>query len=538
MKFLPIAVTLSCAALLAGCGHPSAGPSEADQQAQERLEEEQARQLSQLHEQQAAIDERERLLEQREQQLAIPVHAAPAPAQPAQPEEVAQEAATTPAAPAAAIPTPAVPSTAASYQSFYNALSAYGSWVQMPGYGYVWQPLATQSPVWRPYTLGHWVYTDEGWTWVSDEPFGWITYHYGRWMRTHTLGWVWVPGDQWAPAWVSWRYGDDFVGWAPLPPEATFDGSTPIQQWADQQYNLGPSDYTFVPAAAFGDDDMAQDETPPDQEDAIYDDSNNITDIYYDPGAYAIICYGPNYDFMRSKARRPLHAPFTLRRSGFLAGGNNRAAVSGNTLQVAAPAVVRDRGTAAPRAVRTIVADARLVLPRGVSAPPAPDVRSLPISQISRSSAAAGFPSRVDRGVVPQAAGEAAAGVDGRAEERQGGFPAGAAVPASRAGAVPGATGIDAQRAHDLEVIQQEQAEREQRMAEEARAVSQAQSRAEETIRAQRAPAEANAQAAANVAREQAAAREQAPAHEATLSRPMQPASLPSGAQPPGRGQQ
>ena len=31
-------------------------------------------------------------------------------------------------------------------------------------------------------------------------------------------GWVWVPGTVWAPAWVSWRYGGGYVGWAPLPP--------------------------------------------------------------------------------------------------------------------------------------------------------------------------------------------------------------------------------------------------------------------------------------------------------------------------------
>src|SRR5262245_22210570 len=29
----------------------------------------------------------------------------------------------------------------------------------------------------------------------------------------------WIPGDEWAPAWVNWRYGDDYVGWAPLPPD-------------------------------------------------------------------------------------------------------------------------------------------------------------------------------------------------------------------------------------------------------------------------------------------------------------------------------
>ena len=31
-------------------------------------------------------------------------------------------------------------------------------------------------------------------------------------------GWFWVPGDTWAPAWVQWRYSDDYVGWAPIGP--------------------------------------------------------------------------------------------------------------------------------------------------------------------------------------------------------------------------------------------------------------------------------------------------------------------------------
>jgi uncharacterized protein YraI len=34
----------------------------------------------------------------------------------------------------------------------------------------------------RPYTVGRWVFTDRyGWMWASSEPFGWATYHYGRW---------------------------------------------------------------------------------------------------------------------------------------------------------------------------------------------------------------------------------------------------------------------------------------------------------------------------------------------------------------------
>src|SRR2546423_9736807 len=35
-----------------------------------------------------------------------------------------------------------------------------------------------------------------------------------------------VPGDEWAPAWVSWRSSKDYVGWAPLPPEARSEEHT------------------------------------------------------------------------------------------------------------------------------------------------------------------------------------------------------------------------------------------------------------------------------------------------------------------------
>lgn len=101
---------------------------------------------------------------------------------------------------------------------FYDQLSPYGQWVNVTGYGPCWQP--SNVPLdWRPYTLGHWVFTDDnGWLWVSDEPFGWCTYHYGRWALTPAAGWCWVPGRLWGPAWVVWRHGDGFTGWCPLPP--------------------------------------------------------------------------------------------------------------------------------------------------------------------------------------------------------------------------------------------------------------------------------------------------------------------------------
>jgi len=100
--------------------------------------------------------------------------------------------------------------------TFHQPLTPYGDWVTVGDYGPVWRPRVAAG--WRPYYYGRWEWTTEGWLWVSDEPFGWATYHYGRWSWDRGFGWVWVPGTQWAPAWVSWRYSGDVVGWAPLAP--------------------------------------------------------------------------------------------------------------------------------------------------------------------------------------------------------------------------------------------------------------------------------------------------------------------------------
>ena len=124
---------------------------------------------------------------------------------------------------------------------FYRNLSSEGEWFQEPSYGWCWTPYNV-SAQWRPYYDGHWEYTDYGWSWASNEPWGWATYHYGRWFFDDSYGWVWVPGSEWAPAWVAWRYGDNYVGWAPLPPAAGWDVSAglaysdangiPYQEWS------------------------------------------------------------------------------------------------------------------------------------------------------------------------------------------------------------------------------------------------------------------------------------------------------------------
>ncbi len=101
---------------------------------------------------------------------------------------------------------------------FYDDLAPYGEWFMLEGFGWVWSPRGV-SIGWRPYTNGYWIYSDYGLTWISYYDWGWAPFHYGRWLYDPYYGWVWMPGTNWAPAWVVWRYGNGWIGWAPLPPQ-------------------------------------------------------------------------------------------------------------------------------------------------------------------------------------------------------------------------------------------------------------------------------------------------------------------------------
>jgi len=106
---------------------------------------------------------------------------------------------------------------------YQTDLNPYGHWISDPTYGQCWVPNDTPAG-WQPYTVGHWVDSDDGWTWVSDADevnWGPVVYHYGCWNQS-SGGWCWVPGTTWAPAWVAWREGGGYCGWAPLPPQCAF----------------------------------------------------------------------------------------------------------------------------------------------------------------------------------------------------------------------------------------------------------------------------------------------------------------------------
>jgi hypothetical protein len=184
---------------------------------------------------------------------------APAPAAPA-------PAPAAPAAPPAYAPVPDATATVATapapvYVStpppdvtyFYNDLAPYGTWVQLDGYGWCWQPTAVVLTAgWRPYSHGgHWVYCDLGWYWQSTYSWGWAPFHYGRWHHHQRCGWVWTPDRVWGPAWVTWRTVGDTCGWAPLPPHSTFDVRlgwcyNNVAVGANFGFNLGSDAFLFV----------------------------------------------------------------------------------------------------------------------------------------------------------------------------------------------------------------------------------------------------------------------------------------------------
>src|SRR5438094_3513582 len=251
----------------------------------------------------------------------------------------------------------------ASYSTFYTKLEPQGIWRETSTYGYVWQPReAQESRSWRPYTNGHWVYTDAGWTWVSEEPFGWATYHYGRWTRLRNIGWVWVPGDEWAPAWVSWRKSNDYVGWAPLPPEARFDRGTGIHNWSDSYYDVGPDQYCFVETKQFGAPRLENAVVPSERNATIVNQTTNVTNITYNNTT--IVNQGPSYDEIRTRTQQPIERLRLEREVNInINVGEPRPVVRGQAIVVPAPLITRGKAVERPRRVKETITN--VVVDRG-----------------------------------------------------------------------------------------------------------------------------------------------------------------------------
>ena len=98
---------------------------------------------------------------------------------------------------------------------YADDLDDHGRWVQSEEFGWVWQPNGVAED-WRPYTEGRWAPYSGGMTWISDEPWAYVAYHHGRWHWSVGIGWCWIPGVYYSPAWVAWHNTPGYCGWAPL----------------------------------------------------------------------------------------------------------------------------------------------------------------------------------------------------------------------------------------------------------------------------------------------------------------------------------
>jgi hypothetical protein len=225
----------------------------------------------------------------------------------------------------------------ADYGMFYDSLSSYGSWYETPDYGYVWQPAVVSDSNWRPYSRGRWVCSDRGWTWVSEEPFGWATYHYGRWALVRGRGWVWVPGTEWAPCWVSWRESGSHIGWAPLPPETMAYRNHRWDSTVDEQFGIGAVCFNFVEIRHFGSP-LYQHCLPVSRNSLFIKGTLNITSIHLVDRQ--VICGGPQFQKINQRLGRPI--PFyrlelegRARQNRESSGMHSR--IKGDHLMVSAP---------------------------------------------------------------------------------------------------------------------------------------------------------------------------------------------------------
>lgn len=118
-----------------------------------------------------------------------------------------------------------------SFSDLFGVNSAYADDASFGAF-FVWKPApelavgistgntqpTTPAVSYVPYTNGQWTYTDAGWYFQAPTPHEEVVHHYGRWAYSPSVGWVWVPGRVWSPAWVDWRTDDDYVAWTPVPP--------------------------------------------------------------------------------------------------------------------------------------------------------------------------------------------------------------------------------------------------------------------------------------------------------------------------------
>jgi hypothetical protein len=162
---------------------------------------------------------------------------------------------------------------------FYTNLTSHGKWIEMNDGLVVWRPYDSFGR-WSPYAHGKWIWSNHGWYWDSYEVYGHIVYHYGRWHFDDYYGWIWVPDYEWAPAWVEWRYDNDYIGWAPLPPYAMYNMNYGVRY--SRTYVIGVGWWKFVAIKHFNSSNVYGHYVSKKYRDRIYRGTNSQLDYGYE----------------------------------------------------------------------------------------------------------------------------------------------------------------------------------------------------------------------------------------------------------------
>ena len=113
-------------------------------------------------------------------------------------------------------------------------LDQSGTWEQVRyegGNRRLWRPTGVPSG-WQPFTNGRWTVWYKDNVWIPEEPFGYVTHHYGNWVLVNSR-WYWAPPGTitagsagrypfWYPGRVSWIHSNSEVGWVTLAPGETY----------------------------------------------------------------------------------------------------------------------------------------------------------------------------------------------------------------------------------------------------------------------------------------------------------------------------
>ena len=164
---------------------------------------------------------------------------------------------------------------------FYEELSPYGDWVYTRDFGWAWFPRNVHA-YWRPYNDGRWVMTEYGWTWVSYEPFGWATYHYGRWAGIRASAGSGFPARSGVPRGCPGRAAEATSAGRRCRPQVGFQVGVGIQLGGfNLSVGIRPDYYNFVPERSFLEPRLSGYWCPTARNVTIIHNTTNVTNYTY-----------------------------------------------------------------------------------------------------------------------------------------------------------------------------------------------------------------------------------------------------------------